>query len=198
MDAAIRRMTRTWNVTRTVCAVSSNANSTRPHRLLAQSIRNSNYADRAKQLGVRGGRWLMRHLWKLMKLSSVIVRRYWIMRCDRWFNEICEWKLLVWCSILFEYLIKGKFILFPVIYTCLIIIILIFDESLCINGLARGAIFFIRWEIKSKISELFLVKNFIWEFFSRWIEHQILKIFFIAKSFDHYLVFELYVLKRTK
>lgn len=24
-----------------------------------------------------------------MKLSSVIVRRYWIMRCDRWFNEIC-------------------------------------------------------------------------------------------------------------
>lgn len=43
--------------------------------------------------------------------------------------------------------------------------ILIFNDSLCMNGLARGAIFLSEKGIEFKISEIYLAI-----FFSRWME----------------------------
>lgn len=54
--------------------------------------------------------------------------------------------------------------------------ILIFNDSLCMNGLARGAIFLSEKGIEFKISEIYLGI-----FFSRWMEHQILEILFCTK-----------------
>lgn len=55
--------------------------------------------------------------------------------------------------------------------------ILIFNDSLCMNGLARGAIFLSEKGIEFKISEIYLG---IFFFHSGW-SHQILEILFCTK-----------------